>query len=111
VGQRAQLGASSLPYLSRTTEHVPWPAAVDGGLDSHFDSNAGDWEVTMFPARIPASRQQVQLLDQWLTQTLQELRVAAAAAGCPSVTFGEPDDEDGDGGARDKASALGWSKS
>jgi len=60
----------------------------------------------MFPARIPASRQQVQLLDQWLTQTLQELRVAAAAAGCPSVTFGEPDD-DGDGGTRDKASALG----
>ena len=56
------MGASSLPYLARTTERVPWPAAIDGGLDSHFDQQRRDWEVTMFPARTPGSRQQVSKL-------------------------------------------------
>ena len=30
------------------------------------------------------------LLDAWLSQTLRELRAAAAAAGLPEVAYGEP---------------------
>jgi len=46
---------------------------LDENLEAWFDEEAKEWSVVKFPKRFPDSKEDVQLLDEWMTTRLSKV--------------------------------------
>ena len=64
--------ARRIPTNMRIIENTPI-MPVDKNLEKWFNKETNDWSVVVFPKRYPISREDVKILDNWVTARLSSI--------------------------------------
>jgi len=66
----AKIPPSRIPVQDHCTIRSPLPAPLGSRLHTERDAKSQLWNTTLFPSLVPAGRQEVHFLEQWLDDTL-----------------------------------------